>query len=95
MLASEGAARTFKPSATPTPTSSEQVLPQGSMNTTFEDPPRRGQGVCAMRGGCGRKSPFDPELPCVDDGDANEVSSAQPSCLYPILSTIMLPGGQQ
>lgn len=44
------------------------------MNTTFYDPPRRGQGVCAMRGGCGRKSPFDPELPCVDDGDANEVS---------------------
>jgi hypothetical protein len=48
--------------------------------------------VCAMRGGCGRKSPFDPELPCVDDGDANEVS---PSPAFSILSTIALPGGYE
>jgi hypothetical protein len=38
----------------------------------------RGPGVCAMRGGCGRKSPFDPELPCVDDGPADEVSPTRP-----------------
>lgn len=45
------------------------------MNTTLVLPgANRGLGVCAMRGGCGRKSPFDPELPCVDDGAADEVN---------------------
>ncbi|WWD20224.1 hypothetical protein CI109_104700 [Kwoniella shandongensis] len=37
---------------------------------TFDDPPRRGPGVCAMRGSCGRLSMFGAELPCPDDGDA-------------------------
>ncbi|KAK8849599.1 hypothetical protein IAR55_004934 [Kwoniella newhampshirensis] len=32
--------------------------------------PRRGSGVCAMRGSCGRLSIFGAELPCPDDGDA-------------------------
>lgn len=41
--------------------------------TSFFPDAHRGPGVCAMRGGCGRKSPFDPELPCVDDGAADEV----------------------
>ncbi|WVR08155.1 hypothetical protein IAU60_005201 [Kwoniella sp. DSM 27419] len=35
-----------------------------------EEPPRRGQGVCAMRGSCGRMSMFGAELPCPDEGDA-------------------------
>jgi hypothetical protein len=39
-----------------------------------DDPPRRGPGVCAMRGSCGRASMFGAELPCPDDGDATEVS---------------------
>ncbi|KAK4687526.1 hypothetical protein P7C73_g2603, partial [Tremellales sp. Uapishka_1] len=32
--------------------------------------PRRGEGICAMRGSCGRASLFGADLPCPDDGDA-------------------------
>lgn len=42
--------------------------------TMPSDPPRRGQGVCAMRGNCGSVSRFGAQLPCPDDGDASEVS---------------------
>ncbi|ORX37840.1 vacuolar membrane protein [Kockovaella imperatae] len=38
-----------------------------------EDPPRRGQGICAIRGSCGKTSILGAELPCPDDGDATEV----------------------
>ncbi|WRT69611.1 uncharacterized protein IL334_006600 [Kwoniella shivajii] len=38
----------------------------------LDDPPRRGKGVCAMRGSCGRTSMFGAELPCPDDGHASE-----------------------
>ncbi|WVF68428.1 hypothetical protein IAT40_003193 [Kwoniella sp. CBS 6097] len=40
--------------------------------TSLDDPPRRGKGVCAMRGSCGRTSMFGAELPCPDDGDASK-----------------------
>ncbi|OCF34304.1 niemann-Pick C1 protein [Kwoniella heveanensis BCC8398] len=40
------------------------------MVARLDDPPRRGKGVCAMRGSCGRTSMFGAELPCPDDGDA-------------------------
>lgn len=48
------------------------LSPSGSMSNSTVT--RHGPGICAMRGGCGKKSIFDPELPCPDDGDANEVS---------------------
>ncbi|ORY34800.1 patched family-domain-containing protein [Naematelia encephala] len=41
-----------------------------------DDPPRRGPGVCAMRGSCGRASMFGAELPCPDDGDASELNDS-------------------
>ncbi|OCF62140.1 niemann-Pick C1 protein [Kwoniella mangroviensis CBS 10435] len=40
--------------------------------TRMDDPPRRGKGVCAMRGSCGRTSIFGADLPCPDDGNATE-----------------------
>ncbi|GHJ89612.1 hypothetical protein NliqN6_6014 [Naganishia liquefaciens] len=33
-------------------------------------PPRRGHGICAIRGDCGKKGIFGQSLPCPDDGDA-------------------------
>lgn len=39
-----------------------------------DDPPRRGKGICAMRGNCGKKGMFGQQLPCPDDGDAEAVS---------------------
>lgn len=38
------------------------------------DPPRRGNGICAIRGDCGKKGIFGQPLPCPDDGDAEAVS---------------------
>ncbi|WWC92719.1 uncharacterized protein L201_007678 [Kwoniella dendrophila CBS 6074] len=38
----------------------------------IDDPPRRGKGICAMRGSCGRTSMFGADLPCPDDGNATE-----------------------
>ena len=38
-------------------------------------PPRRGKGICAMRGNCGKKGMFGQQLPCPDDGDAEAVSA--------------------
>ncbi|WVQ79319.1 hypothetical protein IAT38_001416 [Cryptococcus sp. DSM 104549] len=40
---------------------------------SLDNPPRRGEGVCAMRGSCGRMSMFGAELPCPDDGDATAI----------------------
>ena len=40
---------------------------------------RKGPRMCAMRGNCGKASMFGQDLPCVDDGNATEVS---PNPLY-------------
>ncbi len=37
---------------------------------------RRGPGICAMRGICGKKGIFGAQLPCPIDDDATEVSLA-------------------
>ena len=39
------------------------------------DQPRRGEGMCAMRGNCGKATMFGQDLPCVDDGEATEVTT--------------------
>ncbi|EIW71618.1 niemann-Pick C1 protein [Tremella mesenterica] len=39
------------------------------------DAPRRGPGICSMRGSCGKTSIFGAELPCPDDDDATPPSS--------------------
>lgn len=46
------------------------------MSVSAEKHVRRGPGVCAMRGSCGRKGMFGAELPCPDDGDAKKVSAS-------------------
>ena len=54
-----------------------QVCPwpsQDTMSTDPDPPPRSGPGICAIRGSCGRASAFGAELPCPDDGDADEAS---------------------
>ena len=46
-----------------------------------DDPPRRGEAICAMRGSCGRATMFGEELPCPDHDNATEVS---PCCLHSV-----------
>ncbi|WWC73799.1 uncharacterized protein I206_107771 [Kwoniella pini CBS 10737] len=36
----------------------------------LDEPVRRGKGICAMRGSCGRTSIFGADLPCPDDGNS-------------------------
>ena len=55
-------------SASPTPLSTPQLALMPANAT------RHGPGICAIRGGCGKKSIFSPELPCPDDDDAEPVS---------------------
>ena len=56
-----------------------KLRPLQHLSTTIAMPkdnpePRRGEGICAMRGNCGRVTMFGQDLPCVDDRDATEVS---------------------
>lgn len=47
------------------------------MDTDMARPKVRQPGTCSMRGNCGKKGYFSPELPCpVDDQPAQEVSGA-------------------
>lgn len=46
--------------------------------------PRRGPGICAIRGDCGKKGIFGQALPCADDGDAEAVSTRFPSSCSPL-----------
>jgi len=74
------------PPTTPFPSLLSSSAP---MNSTT----RHGPGICAMRGGCGKKSIFTPELPCPDDGDAGEVSPSVSSfsCSLHGLSSLLRP----
>lgn len=47
-----------------------------SGSTTDPEPTRRGPGICAIRGSCGKKGIFGQPLPCPDDGDATDTTEA-------------------
>lgn len=44
------------------------------MSDSFDDRPNKEAGRCAMRGSCGRMSMFGADLPCPDNGLAENVS---------------------
>ncbi|WVO13857.1 hypothetical protein L204_101480 [Cryptococcus depauperatus] len=52
-----------------------------------QDAPRRGKGICTMRGSCGRASMFGAELPCPDDGKADSADKS----LLELMSSVCGP----